>query len=207
MNDNREKLVHFLRMLFGVQIIGVLLSALGFLANVVPFSIGEWYNWVQQAVRLGVAVCLFLLPGRYRYAGMAKALSLLCSLVSLVLFQVLDAYGIQLDGISYGRTLAYLSWGASLLNYVALSFEYTTHARIVPSESNKWYILLCATLGISLVSTVALHLLQPLVDQMVQNGSLWMMNLWNIVSRSVSLAFSVVYLVLLYRVVRAQEET
>ena len=33
------------------------------------------------------------------------------------------------------------------------------------------------------------------------------MNLWNFVSRSVSLAFSVVYLVLLYRVVRAQEET
>lgn len=206
MNDNREKLVRFLRMLFGVQIIGVLLSALALLATVVPFSVGAWYNWVQHAVRLGIAVCLFLLPGRYRYAGMAKALSLLCSLVSLVLFQVLDAYGIQLDGISYGRTLAYLSWGASVLNYAALCLEYTTHARIVPSESNKWYILLGATLGMSLVSTVALHLLQPLVDRMVQDGSLWLMNFWNIVSRSVSLAFSVVYLVLLYQVVRAYEE-
>ena len=94
-----------------------------------------------------------------------------------------------------------------MLNYAALCLEYTTHARIVPSESNKWYILLGATLGISLVSTVALHLLQPLVDRMVQDGRLWLMNFWNIVSRSVSLAFSVVYLVLLYQVVRAQEET
>lgn len=207
MKDNREKLVCLLRVLFGVQIIGILLSALALLANVVPFSIGAWYNWVQHAVRLGVAVCLFLLPGRYRYAGMAKALSLLCSLVSLVLFQVLNAYGIQLNGISYGRALAWLSWGASGLNFAALCLEYTTHANIVPSESNKWYILLGAILGISLVSTVALHLLQPLVDRMVQDGSLWLMNFWNIVSRSVSLAFSVVYLVLLYQVVRAQEET
>ena len=63
MNDNREKLVRFLRMLFGVQIIGVLLSALALLATVVPFSVGAWYNWVQHAVRLGVAVCLFLLCG------------------------------------------------------------------------------------------------------------------------------------------------
>lgn len=206
MNENKETALRYLRPLFFIELAGCLLAALALIATLVPFSVGIWYNWVQRAVALGAAVCLFLLPGRYRYAGMVKVLGLVCSLVSLVLFRLLYAYGLQLDAVVYGGAINWLSGGATVLGFVALFLEYTTHAQIAPGEKAKWYILLGCSLAVSLISSVAVWLLQPLMDQMVQAGELWLIKLWNILSHSLSLGVSVIYLVLLHRTIRIHRE-
>ncbi len=206
MNDNREKLLRWLQVLFYIHLAGVLLSVLALASTAFSFAVGIWSTWAQRAVSLGLAVCLYLLPGRYRYAGMVKALGLLCSLVSLVLFRLLYAYGVQIDAAVYGRVINWLSRGAMVLSIVALCLEYTTHAQVVPADKTKWYILLGCSLAVTMLSYATMYILQPILQTMEMEEYLHFSKAWNVVVRSLGLVLSVANLVLLHRLVRHQEE-
>ena len=97
MEEKRKFPIIWLWGLFWLHVAACLLPFFGHL----PAFVGSWYPWAQRAVSLGIVVCLYLLPGRYRLAGMAKALGLLCSLISLVFYRVLYPIGVQLDPEGY----------------------------------------------------------------------------------------------------------
>lgn len=206
MYENRENLLRWLRTLFYIHLTGCLMSALALASTVFTFAVGGWYTWAQRFVSLGIAVCLYLMPGRYSYAGMAKALALLCTLVSLVLFRLLNAYGIQMQGATYMRVLNWLSHGTTVLALVALFLEYTAHAAAAPRDRTKWYIFLGCSLVVAVLSVVSVKLMQPVFDEMVKEGVYRWIKLWNIGARTLSLAGSIVYLILLHRVICAQQE-
>lgn len=202
MNENRETLLRWLKVLFCIQLAGCLLSALTLLSTAVPFSVGGWYTWARRAVSLGIAVCLYLLPGRYRLAGMVKALSLMCVLISLAVYPVLYACGVQLTGAGYAKIYALLAGASEVLALIAMSLEYITHASTVPGDKSKWYIFLGCSLAVTVLSSVSVALMQPLLPDL----TVQFIRLWNLGARTLSLAVSVVYLVLLRRVICAQQE-
>lgn len=206
MRENREALPRWLRVLFYIHVIGTLLSALALAATILPISVGTWYTWAQRAVNLGIAVCLCLLPGKYRYAGTLKALSLLCTLVSLVLFPLLSACGIQMQGTAYVGTMNWLSRCSAALNFLALVLEYMTHAKASVGDKGKWYILLGCSLAVTLVSNTAAYFMQPIWDALETEAFIRISKVWNVVARTLSLLLSTTNLVLLHRLVRATEQ-
>ena len=206
MYDNREKLLRWLKVLFYIQLASTLLLTLTLASTMFGFTVGSWYTWAQRAVSLGVAVSLYLLPSRYRLAGMAKALSLMCILIALAFYPVLYALGVQLTGTGYAKIYALLAGASEVLALIAMSLEYIMHAVNSREDKTKWHILLGCSLAISLLSSVAVALLQPVLNDMAQAGELWLIKLWNVSARSLSLGVSVIYLVLLHRMIRKQEE-
>ena len=204
MRANNEHLLRWLRGLFYVYVVGVLLSVLALAVTIAPFSVGTWYTWAQQAVNLGVAVCLYLLSGRYRYAGILNALSLLCTLASLVLYPLLIACGIQMQSAAYMGTIKWLSRFAIVLSFVALILEYMAHAKIADGDKQKWYILLGCSLAITLVSNTATYFLQPIMDALEIEELIRISTVWNVVARTLSLFLNIANLVLLHRLIRAK---
>lgn len=202
MNENRETQLRWLRGLFYIHLAGCLLSALALASTVFTFAVGSWYTWAQRAVSLGIAVCLYLLPGRYRLAGMAKALSLMCILISLAVYPVLYALGVQLAGVGYAKIYALLAGASEVLALIALSLEYIAHTSTVPGDKPKWYIFLGCSLAVTALSVVSVKLMQPLLPDL----TVQFIRLWNFGARTLSLAVSVVYLVLLRRVICVQRE-
>ena len=204
MRANNEHLLRWLRGLFYVYVVGVLLSVLALAVTIAPFSVGTWYTWAQQAVNLGVAVCLYLLSGRYRYAGILNALSLLCTLASLVLYPLLIACGIQMQSAAYMGTIKWLSRFAIVLSFMALILEYIAHAKIADGDKQKWYILLGCSLAITLVSNTATCFLQPIMDAVEVEAFIRISTVWNVVARTLSLFLNIANLVLLHRLIRAK---
>lgn len=198
MSRNKEALFRWLGALFYIHVAGALLSVLALAATILPISVGSWYTWAQRAVNLGVAVCLYLLPGKYRYAGMLKALALLCTLISMGLYPLLNAYGIQMQGATYMETIKCLSRCTVALNLLAFIFEFTTHAKNAGRDKVKWYILLGCSLAVTLVSHAAAYFGQPILDSLDMEVT----KVWNVAARTLSLLISAAYLVLLNRLVR-----
>lgn len=201
MEEKKQLPVTWLWGLFYVHLVGCLLSVFALLDTVMPFSVGGWYTWAQRAVSLGIVVCLYLLSGRYRLAGMARTLGLLCSLLPLGLHTLL-----QMNVQTYAALSTVLSRASLVLTLIALFLEYTAHAAAVPADKRKWYILLACSLAATLVSSVAIALLQPLVSNMAQEDLLRFSGRWNGLSRSLSLGTSVVYLALLRRGIDTQRK-
>lgn len=206
MYANRENSIRWLRGLFYIHLAGCLLSALALLSTAIPFAVGSWYTWTQRAMSLGIVVCLYLLPGRYRLAAMAKALGLLCGLISLVFYRVLYGFGVQLDAEGYELAYTLLGRASDILALIAMILEYTAHANTAPDHKQKWYIFLGCSLAVTLISSVVAALLQPVFNEMVNEGSYGWIKLWNIGARTLSLAVSIIYLVLLQRVIHTQQE-
>ena len=199
MNEHKNRILPYYHGLFYLRLLGGVLLLLAFFATLIPFAAGAWYNVAQSIVRVGVAVCLFLLSGRWRLAGMARILSLLCDVISLAFFRLLYAYGVQLDMAEYGLAMNVLSRTASVLGMIALFLEYTAHAALVPEDRKKWYIFLICSVTVSTLSFASVSLLQPMLGGL----SVETMRVWSIVSHMVSLAVESIYLVLLYRGIRA----
>lgn len=197
MEENRRFPVKWMWALFCIHLAGLALTALAVLSTLLPFSVGSWYTWARRAVNLGSVVCLYLLSGRYRLAAMAKALGLVCGLLTGLLNSWLRIPVQTLMPIS-----VVLSNASTVLALVALLLEYTAHAKTVPADRNKWHIFLACRLAVTLLSTVSLALLQPVMSQMVSNGETWLVKLWNILAQSVNLAMGVIYLMLLYRAIQ-----
>lgn len=206
MYNNRENLLRWLRALFYIHLASCLLSALTLTSTVFSFSVGSWYTWAQRAFSLGVAVCLILLPGHYPLAGMAKVLGLLCTLLSLYLYPLLNAWGVRLDAASYGEVIHWLSNGSMVLGMIAMVLEYITHAKVTPGDRYKWYILLICSLAVTVISTLLVDFLQPMLDGMSQENLRLFIKLWNGSARFLDLSVSVVYLVLLHRIIHTTEE-
>lgn len=202
MNDDRKTLLPYYRGLFCFRLLGGLMTLPALIATLIPFAVGDWYNVAQNLVSLGVAVWLFLLSGRWRLAGMAKILSLLCSGISLVFFRLLYAYGLQPDVAAYGMALNVLRYTAMVLSLIGLFLEYTAHAALIPEDRKKWYIFLVCSMAVSALSLLSLPLLQPIVGGL----GIGFMSAWNFASRAVLLAADVVYLVLLQRAIRTLEK-
>lgn len=202
MSRNKEALFRWLKVLFFIYVADTLLSVLALAATILPISVGSWYTWAQRAVNLGVAVCLYLLPGKYRYAGMLKALALLCTLISMGLYPLLNAYGIQMQGATYMETIKWLSRCTVALNLLAFIFEFTTHAKNAGRDKVKWYILLGCSLAVTLVSHAAAYFGQPILDALDMEDYIRITKVWNVAARTLSLLISAAYLVLLNRLVR-----
>lgn len=202
MQENRENLLRWLRVLFYIHLAGSLLSALALAATAVPFSLGSWYTWARRAVSPGIVVCLYLLPGRYRLAGMTRALSLLCNLIALAVHPVLYALGVRLAGAGYALVYTLLAGASELLAMMAVIPEYTAHAAAAPGDKTKWYIFLACSLAVTLASSVFAAVLQPILPKL----DVLFIRFWNLGTRALSLAVRIVYLVLLHRVIRKQEE-
>lgn len=201
MNENRGNSLRYLHSLFYIQLAGGVLTALIFFATLIPFAVGAWFNVAQTVVNLGVAVCLILLPGRYRLSGIARAVVAALGWWPFVLHKLLPFLDgpVNLPVINaWTFTLGRVSL---LLGLAATALEYTAHASAAPKERNKWYVLLACSLTVSLLSTVALSLLQPMLNEL----SVGFIRIWNIMSRSVSLAAEIIYLVLLQRTIRGAE--
>ena len=192
----------WLRGLFFVQVAACLLSVLALLSTIFTWAVGDWYSWADWALMLGAVICLMLLPGQYRLAGMVKALGLLCTLVGLVLYRLLYAYGLQLSSGSYVMAVSWLNRGATVLTLAALILEYLTHGRIDPEGRGKWNLLLCVNLGFSLVSTVAGLFVRRLMENLPQEALLMVSKGWNIGVRSLGMGINMIYLVLLYRLIQ-----
>ena len=198
MEENKQLPVKWLWGLFWLHVANCLLPLFGHL----PPLVGSWYPWAQRVVSLGIVVCLYLLPGRYRLAGMAKALGLLCSVICLVFYRVLYAFGVQLDAEGYDLAYTLLSRASDILALTAMILEYTAHAAAVPDHKRKWYIFLCCSLAITLATSVFVALVQPMLEEL----SWVFLLLWNLGARTLSLAASIAYLLLLYRVINAQRK-
>ena len=198
MEERRDVPLKWLWGLFWLHVASCLLP---FFENLSVWAV-TWYPWIQRVVSLAIAVCLFLLSGRYRLAGMAKILSLLCSIISLVFFRLLYAYGVQLDAEEYDVAINVLSRTATVLGLIALFLEYTAHAQAVPGDSRKWQILLCCSLTVTVISHVAAALLQP---RLLELGEVFI-RLWNVSVFLLLLTERIIYLLLLYRVIGAQRE-
>ena len=200
MNENREKSLRWLGILFYIQFFSLLLYGLNVMYSLLQISIqvGGWYTWLQEGVTLATAICLYLLSGRYRLSGMAKILSLICSVIPLFLHAVMQ--------ISVGQYLLLNTWlnrGALVLSMVAWFLEYTAHAELVPADARKWQLLLIGCLIISLVSRVAASLLMDTMSQMVQIGTSWVLTVWTLCANLVNVVEKILYLLLLHRVVCA----
>ncbi len=202
MNENTEKLLRWLQMLFYIHLVGALLSTLALASTAFSFAVGSWYTWAQRGVNLGVTLALLLLPNSYyRYAGMVKTAAVILELLPLGLHALL-----RMDVQTYTFWLGLLGQASIALSLLALSLEYIGHAAGSTGDKTKWFILLICSFTISLLSNVAASLLQPLLNNMAQAGELWLIKLWNISARTLILGVSVIYLVLLRRLVRHQEE-
>ena len=202
MYENRENRLRWLKVLFYIHLAGTFLSALILAATAVPFAVGTWYTWAQRAVSLGVAVCLYLLSGRYyRNAGVVKAAAVILEWLPLGLHALL-----RLDVQSYTFWLGLLGRASVALSLIALSLEYIGHAAGSPVDKRKWVVLLICSFTVSLLSTMAASLLQPILQTMEMEASLRISKVWNVAVRSLSLAFSAANLVLLHRLIRYQEE-
>ncbi len=198
MEENKQLPVKWLWGLFWLHVANCLLPLFGHL----PPLVGSWYPWAQRVVSLGIVVCLYLLPGRYRLAGMAKALSLVCNLIALVVYPVLNAFGAQLTGVHYAYIYTALAGASELLALIAIGLEYVTHAATVPTDRKKWYIFLCCSLVITLATSVFVALVQPMLPDL----NVQFIRFWNLGARTLSLAASIAYLLLLYGVINAQRK-
>lgn len=203
MRENNKHLLRWLRALFYIHVVSTLLSVLALVATILSIYVGAWYTWAQRAVNLGIAVCLYLLPGKYRYAGILKALAMLCTLVSLVLSPMLNTY---IQSIAYTGAIDWLSHCATILNFLALVLEYMTHAQISVGNKGKWYILLGCSLAISLTSNTVAYFWQPILDTYETETIVRFTNVWNVVARTLGLFLSIANLVLLHRLLRAKEQ-
>lgn len=202
MNEHGKLLLPYYRGLFCFRLLGCLMTLPALIATLIPFAVGDWYNVAQNLVSFGVAVWLFLLSGRWRLAGMAKILSLLCSVICLVFFRLLYAYGLQPDVAEYGMAINVLRYTAMVLSMIGLFLEYTAHAALISEDRKKWYIFLICSMAVSALSLLSLPLLQPIMDGL----SIGFMSGWNFVSRAVLLAADIVYLALLRRAMRCLEK-
>ena len=198
MEENKQLSIKWLWGLLLLRAVDCLLPLFGQL----PLFAGGGYLWTQRAVSLGIVVCLYLLPGRYRLAGMAKALSLVCNLMAVAAYPVLNAFGVQLTGLHYAYIYTALAGASELLALIAIGLEYVTHAATAPTDRKKWYIFLCCSLAVTLVSSVAVALVQPVLPDL----TVQFIRLWNLGARTLSLAVSVIYMVLLYRIIDTQRK-
>lgn len=201
MEENKQLSLKWLSLLFYVHLAGCLLSVLALLATAIPFAVGSWYTWAQRAVSLAIAVCLMLLSGRYRLSGVLKVLALVCGLLPGLLNSWLQMPAQALITVStvMGRT-------STVLALVALFLEYIAHAAASPRDRTKWYIFLSCSLAVTVLSSAAVAVMQPLLNSMVQEAFLRFARVWNVLSRTLSLAVGIIYLVLLHRVIRTQQE-
>lgn len=206
MEDKKQRPIQWLWGLFYCRLAGALLSALVFLATALSFSLGSWHTWAQQAVSVGIAVCLYLLPGNYRYAGMAKAMGLLSGLICLAFRPVLDALGVRLDTADYNLAYMLLNTASQILALIAMTLEYITHASIVPGEKGRWYGLLACSLAVSVSTQVVASLLKPLLNTLPPETFMQFAAVWNPLVRTLGLGVSIAYLLLLRRLIRHQEE-
>ena len=202
MEEKKYAPIQWLWGLFYFHLAGTLLSALVLAATALSFSLGSWFTWAERAVSLGIAVCLYLLPGNYRYAGMVKALGLLCGLIGLVFHPVLLALGVHLDPAGYSLAYTLLSVVSQVLALIAMSLEYITHAATVPGEKTRWYGLLACSLAVSVATHVVADLLQPLLNTVPMEMFLKFASVWNPTVRVLGLGVSVAYLWLLRRLIR-----
>lgn len=198
MGENKQLSVKWLWGLLLLRAVDCLLPLFGQL----PPFVGSWYPWAQRAVSLGIIVCLYLLPGRYRLAGMAKAMSLVCNLVALAVYPVLNAFGAQLTGVHYAYIYTALAGVSEVLALIAIGLEYATHAAAAPADRKKWYIFLYCSMAVTLVSSVFVALVQPMLPDLTVS----FIRLWNLGARTLSLVVSGIYMVLLYRIIDTQRK-
>lgn len=198
MNKTKQQTVQWLQLLFFFQLASLVLTLLPRLELVLSLNItGSWLTWVKKILQLGIAVCLFLLPWRYRPSAIAKAAGLLCTLLSLVLYRLITDVDLYLTV----RNLLY--WGALLLALLAQFLEYRAHGATAPQTGRKWNYLFAGSLAVTLVTSAAAALLQPVMDEMVYNGITWGITLWNLIALLLTLAVNVCYLIFLYQTVQA----
>lgn len=196
MKQNEGTQLQWLQGLLYIQLAGCVLTALTILSGLIQISFGGWIATLQRAVSIGTALCLLLLPGRYRISGGAKALVLVCNLLPVGLHAAL-----RLDVNTYLTVSMVLGRISGILALVALYLEYTAHAAQAPDLSRPWHILLVCGLGVSLVSTAALQLFQKSISNLVQNGETWVITLYNSVAHTLNLIINILYLVLLHRTI------
>lgn len=194
MKQNDRNQLQWLQGLLYIHLVGCVLTALTIVSGLTQISFGGWIATLQRAVSIGAALCLLLLPGRYRISGAAKALVLVCNLLPVGLHAAL-----RLDVDTYLTVSMVLGRISGILALVALYLEYTAHAAKAPDLSRPWYILLVCGLAVSLLSTAALQLFQESISNLVQNGETWVITLYNTVAHTLNLIINIMYLVLLYR--------
>lgn len=198
----KNKLVTYLRGLFYIQLAGCLLSALALLSSLLHFSVGEWFSWAQKAVTLGAAICLLFLNGRYQLSGFAKAAAFVCGLLPLFLHNLM-----HMDVQQYVSVNRILGRIALLFSMTAMVLEYSGHAATIPADKRKWNVLLIGSVTFTVLTTVAVDMLQNVMDKVIQNGIPWYITLYNLLAQSLSLAVGILYLFLLNRVISHIKQT
>lgn len=156
MNENMESrydlLTKSLRVLMYIAIVSLVNSLINFL----PFVPASVTTWISRGIMAAMVVCMFQLAplnGRYKKAGIFRAMMLSCSLITAFLF---------------GSML--LTLAASAFSILAVYQEYSAHSELVSDKdsnlSRKWHSLFYWVFAAAVLlsfgsSVVALILVMP----------------------------------------------
>ena len=191
MPKQRSMTYRWLQALFYIQLVSAAMTLLFLVGNVFHLSLGgEWSTWVNRAISLGTILCLFMLPGKFLPAAIARVGLLFCSLFPMLLPQLL---GMEV----YIRALTVLQWVSPLLTMLALFLEYNAHGMTAPENAGLWRVLTLVSIGVSLVSMLLLPSLQETFSELVQQGNTWAVRAYNSGVYLLTLALDGWYLTLL----------
>ncbi len=104
MPKQRSMTYGWLRVLFYIHLVSAAMTLLFLVGNVFHLSLGgEWVTWADRGLSLSIILCLFMLPGKFLPAAIARVGLLFCSMIPMLVPQLL---GMEV----YDRVL---SWGWS----------------------------------------------------------------------------------------------
>lgn len=191
MEQQKSMTFRWLQVLFYFHLVSAAMTLLFLVGNVFRLSLsGEWVTWANRVISLGTVLCLFMLPGKFLPAAIARVGLLLCSLFPMLLPNLL---GLE----AYIAAPNILQWVSPVLTVLAIFLEYHAHAMTVPENANRWHLLTLVSLCISLVSMLLLPTLEEAISEMVQNGNTWCIRVYNAVVYLLTLALDGWYLTLL----------
>ena len=200
MQQQKTMTYQWLQVLFYIHILSAALTLLALVSNVFRLSVGgEWVTWVNRAVSLGTILCLFMLPGKFLPAAIARVGIMFCNIFPMLLPQLL---GMDV----YENVLTVLGVVSPLLTLLAIFMEYNAHGMTVPENARCWRVLTLVSIGVSLVSIALMPKLEEAVLKMMQSGNLQGLRIYNCVVYLLTLALDTWYLTLLRKNLQSVEK-
>lgn len=209
MEDRRDVLVKWLRILLYLNVASLALSLLGFL----PIK-RDWITWPSRALTAGVIysmLCMGMFHSRYKTAAIFRAVQFSITLITSLVFIALLKWGVKTDNFEWQRpynTISAITGSVALvLGWIGTYQLYHAHADVVAEKSpmleKKWRSFFWVSLGIGLATSAASYLLALAYDSLIGNSGVVLSTIVNNLPTKIITLICVIYL---HRTIGALEE-